>query len=718
MRLIYITFFICGLSLAQQLELEINDSTNYNKRDVKIDSNSKIDFLDYNLDTIVNKDNILPGFKIKSKEDIEKRDSILINSKKRRINRYRKIKMDTILIKNYKIYNYKGAIKNVDSSLNINKEYKFNYLRKDYFELLPFPNVGQGFNRMGYDFTKEKINPQLGARGRNYGYLEMEDIHYYEVPTPLTELFFKTTYDQGQLLDALISVNTSPNLNITVAHKGLRSLGNYINSKTNATNLRFSAQYKNYNERYQLRSHIVAQKLTTQENGGIDSLSVYFFEKATDELEYDGFLDRARLVTNVEAQNVIQGKRYFISQSYKLLPSIKDSLKYNLNVGYDLTYETKNHFFSQNKSNNFLGENLITTSSGDFVSEIINDVHKLRSFDQKLYVKYNLGLIGLIDFGLKFNNWNYFKENNLLDEDAFQNIQSLKINQQTLIAAWDKSIFGYNLKLNLQKSFKEEFGNSLVDFNLYKLFDNLITLNASLSYRTESPNFNFYLFRSSYEDYNWYKDDWLLQKSSSIIAEIGHPKWGALSLKYEGIDDYLFFKDVTPSDQINKMIKVSPTQSKNRINYLKTRFFQHLKLWKLGLINTIQYQKVNTVSNETNFNALNVPKWITRSTLMLETFLFKKALFIQAGGTFQYFSKYYADQYHPILGEFASQNHTEIGNFPRIDFFLNAKIQNTRLFLKYEHINSDRTGYNYFSAPFVPYRDGSIRFGLVWNMFQ
>ena len=123
--------------------------------------------------------------------------------------------MDTILIKNYKISNEDDSSEFVDTTLNILKDYKFNYLRKDYFEFLPMPNVGQGFNKMGYDFVGEKIKPQLGATARNDGYIEREDVQYYEVPTPLTELFFKTTFDQGQLLDALISVNTSPNFNIT-----------------------------------------------------------------------------------------------------------------------------------------------------------------------------------------------------------------------------------------------------------------------------------------------------------------------------------------------------------------------------------------------------------------------------------------------------------------------------------------------------------------------
>ena len=722
MRLIYcITFLICSLLRAQDIDSQISDSIPKNDSVIKIDSLLIYDSVNILPDTIV-KSTKVPAFKVKSKEDLAKKDSLLKVSEKRKIIRYRKIEMDTLLITNYKIFYDDGTTKFIDTTLSIYKDYKFNYLRKDYFELLPMPNVGQGFNRMGYDFTKEKLSPQLGAVGRNYGYMEREDIQYYEVPTPLTELFFKTTFDQGQLIDALISVNTSPNFNITLAHKGLRSLGNYVNSKTNASNLRFSTQYNNHNERYQLRTHIVTQKLSSQENGGIDSLSVYFFEKAIEDFEYDGFLDRARLVTNLEAQNTIQGKRYHTSQTYKLFPSSKDSLKYNLRIGHDFTYETKNHLFSQNKTNDFLGEDLITSLDGDIVSSNIKDVHKLRSIEQKFYANYNMGIIGSFDFGLQFNKWNYFKENNQSDEINFDSVQSLKINNQSLSAGWKKSIFGYLLILNVQKTLKDDFGNSLFNFQINKRYDNSIFFNAGLSYRTESANFNFNLFRSSYKDYNWYDTDWLLQKTTAINTEIGHPKWGVLSVKLQAIDDYLFFQDITPSDQINKMVRVSPTQSKNRINYFKTRFFQHIKFWKFGLINTVQFQEIlseNSDSSDLSIpSILNVPKWITRSSLVLETFVFKKALFIQAGGTFQYFSKYYADLYHPVIGEFASQNHTQIGNFPRLDIFLNAKIQQTRIFLKYEHVNSNKTGYDYYSSPFVPYRDRAIRFGLVWNMFQ
>ena len=345
---------------------------------------------------------------LKSKEDLILNDSLKKSIKRKRETRYRNIFMDSVLIRNYKIYNDDESYTYVDTTLTIEKDYRFNYLRKDYFELLPMPNVGQGFNKMGYDFTKKSLLPEIGARGLDYGYIKKENVKYYEVPTPLSELFFKTTFEQGQLLDALISVNTSPNFNITIAHKGLRSLGNYVDSRTNATNLRLSTQYKNFNNRYRLRTHFVAQKLGFEENGGLDSLSVYFFEKAVAELDYDGFLDRSRLVTNVKAKNSIQGKRYHIDQSYKALGSTKDSIHYRLNLGHFFTYETKNQLFEYSKFNDFFGKNLVVDSDGNFVSGEIKDIHKLRSFKNVFYTTYKIPKIGTFDFTIQLDKWNYF----------------------------------------------------------------------------------------------------------------------------------------------------------------------------------------------------------------------------------------------------------------------------------------------------------------------
>ncbi len=93
-------------------------------------------------------------------------------------------------------------------------------------------------------------------------------------------------------------------------------------------------------------------------------------------------------------------------------------------------------------------------------------------------------------------------------------------------------------------------------------------------------------------------------------------------------------------------------------------------------------------------------------------------MFLQTGIVLNYFSSYFANDYNAVTSEFFVQSQKKIGNYPNLDFFLNAKIQRARIFVKLEHFNASLTGANYYSAPTTPYRDMHIRFGLVWDFFN
>ena len=69
-----------------------------------------------------------------------------------------------------------------------------------------------------------QLQPSFGAHAKHFNYMEVDDINYYHVPTPLTELLYKSGFEQGHLLDALFTVNTSKQFNFSIAYKGMRSL--------------------------------------------------------------------------------------------------------------------------------------------------------------------------------------------------------------------------------------------------------------------------------------------------------------------------------------------------------------------------------------------------------------------------------------------------------------------------------------------------------------
>ena len=220
------------------------------------------------------------------------------------------------------------------------------------------------------------------------------------------------------------------------------------------------------------------------------------------------------------------------------------------------------------------------------------------------------------------------------------------------------------------------------------------------------PNYNYLLYQSDYINYNWDNSNIFKNINTKQIAvSLQSNKLANITLDYTNIDNYTYFTK-------NSDNQVKPFQHQTTINYLRVKANKEFSYGKFALDNTIMYQQV--INGE---HVLNVPQIISRNTLYFSDHLFKNAMFLQTGITLNYFTEYNMNSYDPLLAEFYTQNEIKIGAFPRLDFFINAKIRQTRIYLKAEHFNSSLTGYNYYSAPNYPYRDFTVRFGIVWNFF-
>ena len=679
----------------------------------------------------------LDSLKLKDKA-LEKKKAIPQKQKKKRYRPYIK-SMDEITVSDYKILYLDGTEKSVDTSLSLETEFTFNFLRKDYFEYLPLPNMGEGFNKMGYDFHEQSLTPQMGARVKHFGYFEKEDVPYYEMPSAYTELFFKTTFAQGQHLDATLAINTSPKFNVAVSFKGFRSLGKYSSSLSRSRQFRMSTQYQTYNHRYRLRLHQTTQSLENDYNGGLVPDAVYFFENApnyvvlNDQGEpllnengeeefvfYDGFLDRSQLSTHVKGTNILEGKRYFMDHQYRMFPVAKDTTAYKMTLGYRANYENKNFQINQSQINSYFFET--------FNEVPVADTTYHTTFENSLYAKFENSLLGKLKFDLHHIQWNYsFAANEYVKDTVLPN--EIIASQLAAEAKWSKSILGVNAEAGFYNSFKKEYGTQAWHVAVSRPIIKGVHLRASYKDRSQPLNFNFYLSQSDFQEYNWHNPDLLNQEFRTKSLVLSHPKWGRLTGEWTGIENYTFFNNTTRLVELNKKFKLKVLQLDRKIDYFKARFDQRLDFGNFSWINNVQYQEVtqeeNTDAVLSGPVALNVPKWLARSTLMLTSSLFNKALFFQSGATFVFFTDYYADQYNPLLAEFVTQNNTKIGEYPRVDFFFNAKIKSSRLFVKLENVNAPiehllypDTPYDYFAAPFTPYRDFSIRIGLLWNFFE
>jgi hypothetical protein len=597
----------------------------------------------------------------------------------------------------YKIISLEKDTTIVDTSLTLQWEYRNNYLRKDNFGLLAFPNDGHTYNTLDYGLTKFNPFPEFGFRAKHFAYQEVEDINYYNVATPYTDLFYRSVQQQGQILDAFITLNTSKNLNLFVGYKGIRSLGKYINSISSSGNFRIGGSYNTTNNRYMLKTHFTGQDFSNQENGGI--LRPDYFE-----LGEEPYTNRERLeVYFSDATSIMKGNRFFVDHTFRLNKDNPNSLVFH----HRFNYETKFFEYTQPTRSNRFGASYTTS---------INNKTRYNMMYNMVGAAYSTEDIGMLEFYVEDYNYNYFYRTVILNPDGSLGIPN----------AISDRINTYGARYTYQKDKLKGtalVSNSITDQSLANIdisvrydFDERNSVTARYQNMNKLPNLNFRLYQSDYKAYNWYRDDLKNEKINSFEIE-AKTKWLDASVQYTILNDHLYFRNefmntISQPDNIDTLY-VRPQQYGNTINYFSVKVGREFKVWRFALDNTILYQKVDQQDN-----ILNVPELVTRNTLYYSQYLFKRALFMQTGFTFQYFTKYYGNDYNPLLGEFFVQDEQEFGGFPLIDFFINAKIKQFRMFLRAEHFNSSMTGNDFYSAPNVPYRDFTVRFGVIWDFFS
>lgn len=610
-----------------------------------------------------------------------------------------------ITIKDYKIISFRRDTTFLDTTITIDKEYKYNYLRTDDFELMPFSNVGQPYNKLGVDFERRNLYPRLGAKAKHFNYAEMEDIKYYNVATPMTDLLFKTTFEQGQLLDALLTFNTSRRLNFSIGYEGMRSLGKYNFDEGESGNFRATTNYVTRNGRYSLRAHIAAQSVDAEENGGLTNRE-QFESGDTD------FTNRVKIdvrFDNETASNRILGKRYFLDHKYKLIKKQKDSSrveKTSLALGHQFNYETKYYQFIQAQQNSYFGDGFLPS---------INDRANLKTMYNQLSVDFYNATLGSLQANLSLYNYNY-SFNSILVTDSQRIENQLKGEEIALGANYEKQIGGFLVRGGIKYKIVGDLTGNIIDASARYRFNEKNKMRVAFHTSARMPDFNFLLYQSDYLNYNWQNTaSFKNERINSLQASFDSQTWGNLSAKVTNLDNYTYFAidpTVIAEDGVESVF-VKPFQEDGSIQHLKVKYRKEFKVGAFALNNTIMYQNVNQ-SND----VLNVPQLVTRNTLYFSSEIFKKAMYLQTGITFKYFTAYNMDAYNPLLGEFYTQNAEKLGGYPLLDFFINAKVQQTRIFLKAEHFNSSFSKNNYFAAPDYPYRDFVIRFGLVWNFFS
>lgn len=127
------------------------------------------------------------------------------------------------------------------------------------------------------------------------------------------------------------------------------------------------------------------------------------------------------------------------------------------------------------------------------------------------------------------------------------------------------------------------------------------------------------------------------------------------------------------------------------------------------------------VQHTTNDSVMPVPIVILQHRLYYHGTWFK-ALDAQIGVDVRYFTRYKAPVLCPATGMFATQQETQVGNYPWMNVYANFYVRSIRLrfFAHYQHLNHlfMRSNTNYLTMPGYPTNRDVFRAGLAWHFYN
>lgn len=608
-----------------------------------------------------------------------------------------------LTIKDYKIISALRDTTHVDTTMSFVQDKNLNYLRRDAFAYLPMANMGQPRAPLSLERHQSENAPMVGASAAHDFYWEASDMRYYHVPTPLSEMTFKTSVGEGHYLDALIALNTSKQFNLSIAHTGFRSQGDYLYDLAKSSSFRMTANYQSADQRYGYLAHVAGQKSNRVESGGLVQPEAQF------ESDDPTFANRLRIDQFFsDARSTVVGKRYFMDQWLYLTRIAKpgtEARKSKLSLGLTAQYETRFVQFAQSAAPDYFGPAL---------SAAINDKSELKQRDLFFSARFQNPILG----ELKAEAGSIH-----IDYRSMAASQSTQLGFQGTewmvggtyrknIGIWQLDAF---LRYTLSGTATAHQGRAslLTEFSE----DHRLTLGAESASRWS--DWSQVIRVSDYAGFAWdHSSDWSMPKQYTLSAQYQQSWLGSLSAQAQVMDSQLYFGTALPQDVAvlahqDMAPYVRPMQTRQTLKYLQLISEKTLTFGRWTWDHKLMYQKIDQSDP-----VFQVPEWNVRASIFYSDEVFRKAMEIQTGVTARYFSSFYMNGYHPLLGTFYTQDQFMLGGRPMFDLFFNAKVDQTRFFLKAEHFNAPFSTPNYYSAPGFPYRDFVIRFGFIWNFFS
>ena len=591
----------------------------------------------------------------------------------------------------------------IDSSVNDFDKYfsvpsSYQYLGNN--GAAAFPLIFKPFAKPGFD---------AGFHAFDIYKFKLEETKFYRTTGPFSMLGYQIASGKEQMIQAIHTQSPRPNMNFGFEYRLISAPGLFVTQNTNHNNIRFSGVYAGKRKRYNSSLIGISNAIKASENGGITSdaflLDPNRKERFSIPVNLGGALPYQPnpFQASVKTGNTYKERIFFLRQSYDV--GKRDSVAINdstteylfypkLRMQHTLTLSTNTYRFKDASGDSVLYKNwygihfpkpIDTLELFEIWRSVTNDFSLLQFPDTKNSAQFFLAGASLQNLRATLKNIHYNFYNVMLHGE-YRNRTRNKL--------WDVLLKGeyylnglnsgdYNVQGNVSRYLNKKFG----DVNLY--FNNV----------NRTPSFIFDN-RSSFNlgNVNNYKKE----NITSFGATATNPY---INVGFNNflLTNYAYFSDYYHTKQYNKPINILQVFASKKIKLRKN----------------INYYGDATLQQTDKAAPIRVPFIFTRSRIAYEGSLYKN-LRISTGLEVRYYSPYRANNYSPVIGQFAPQDSVTISNKPDVSAFLHFRIKGFTAYLRAENLNTasfkNRFGFvdNNFAAPHYPTPGLMIRLGIRW----
>ncbi len=252
-----------------------------------------------------------------------------------------------------------------------------------------------------------------------------------------------------------------------------------------------------------------------------------------------------------------------------------------------------------------------------------------------------------------------------------------------------------------------------IDFN-FKLWKKDINLSAKAFMKNNRPSF---YYRHYHSEHFWWDNDLAKEFKTRIEGSLEIPFTRTrLNAKLENVKNYTYIanRSILAPNRQDYLNRFNVEQEKGNIQVIAASLKQDFKYGIFNLNTEVTYQY------SSNQAVLPLPTLNAYANIFLK-FTIAKVLHTEIGTDAWYFTKYYAPEYMPALGQFVQQNQAnriEIGNYPVATVYANFQLKQTRFYVKYYHVNKGLGSSNYFTTPHHPLTPSVLWFGLSCRFYN